>query len=487
MNPSIARLALALLLLSMLPPQLPAQQGTEVPADIARAIAAGQFGEAETALEKLADAETDAAKQRGYLFERERLLRIRKDYTVTSEEMLDLLRAHIPDVTEADMTRWRDEGALEGRTIDGEWFYFGSARSNLYWRSKEARARRTAAKGGASPDETYTKRQVAFAKRIAAAWDGTDPEFFAPRRFELSYTLTVNADEVPAGQTIRAWLPFPRESQNSRDMKLVSASPGEPHVADNDACLQRSVYLDAPAVAGEPTTFTLVTRVTVLPQTVRVDPAKVVPHDPDSELFREYTAERPPHLALNPEIRALAARIAPDETNSYLVAYAIWTWIQDNIRYAYAPEYSTVPNLATYCLDKGQGDCGQQAMLFIALCRARGIPARWQSGWALFPGEVGMHDWAWFHVEPYGWLPADLTEGRYTGDDPLVRDFGFAHLDGYRFVVNDDFGQELCPPKKHFRSEPWDFQRGEVEWEGGNLYFSQWRGSLKAEELGLEE
>ena len=24
------------------------------------------------------------------------------------------------------------------------------------------------------------------------------------------------------------------------------------------------------------------------------------------------------------------------------------------------------------------------------------------------------------------------------------------------------------------RSEPYDFQRGELEWEGGNLYFDKW-------------
>jgi hypothetical protein len=31
----------------------------------------------------------------------------------------------------------------------------------------------------------------------------------------------------------------------------------------------------------------------------------------------------------------------------------------------------------------------------------------------------------------------------------------------------------------HFRSEPYDFQRGEVEWEGGNLYFDKWDYTMK--------
>jgi hypothetical protein len=28
--------------------------------------------------------------------------------------------------------------------------------------------------------------------------------------------------------------------------------------------------------------------------------------------------------------------------------------------------------------------------------------------------------------------------------------------------------------KQHFRSETVDSQRGEAEWDGGNLYFDQW-------------
>lgn len=39
--------------------------------------------------------------------------------------------------------------------------------------------------------------------------------------------------------------------------------------------------------------------------------------------------------------------------------------------------------------------------------------------------------------------------------------------------TNIDFGQAFCPAKKWPRSEPWDFQRGEVEWEQGNLCFNQ--------------
>ena len=90
-----------------------------------------------------------------------------------------------------------------------------------------------------------------------------------------------------------------------------------------------------------------------------------------------------------------------------------------------------------------------------------------------------MHDWAEIYVEPWGWLPVDASNGRQKSDDPAIRDFYFGHTDSYRLIVNLDYGSELSPPKQTFRSEPLDFQRGEVELDGNNLYFDAWEYDIK--------
>ena len=46
-----------------------------------------------------------------------------------------------------------------------------------------------------------------------------------------------------------------------------------------------------------------------------------------------------------------------------------------------------------------------------------------------------------------------------------------------------DYGMPLMPEKKYPRSETVDFQRGEVEWEGGNLYFPKWDYHMDIEYL----
>ncbi len=78
------------------------------------------------------------------------------------------------------------------------------------------------------------------------------------------------------------------------------------------------------------------------------------------------------------------------------------------------------------------------------------------------------------YLAPYGWVPMDVTFGRLPGAGTELAGFYLGGLDAYRIAFNDDWSREFVPAKRHFRSETVDLQRGEAEWEGGNLYFNQW-------------
>jgi hypothetical protein len=60
-------------------------------------------------------------------------------------------------------------------------------------------------------------------------------------------------------------------------------------------------------------------------------------------------------------------------------------------------------------------------------------------------------------------------------------------MDPYRLIVNLDYAGELQPPKTSFRSEPNDFQRGEIEIDGHNLYFNEWDYDFRVETKPLAE
>lgn len=127
-----------------------------------------------------------------------------------------------------------------------------------------------------------------------------------------------------------------------------------------------------------------------------------------------------------------------------------------------------MPNIPAYCIENRRGDCGMKSLLFITLCRYNGIPAKWQSGWFLYPDNMNLHDWAEVYFEGIGWVPMDpdfnLQKGIKKED---AREFFFGGADAYRLIVNDDFSGDFFPAKVHPRSETVDFQRGEVEWRGG--------------------
>lgn len=92
-----------------------------------------------------------------------------------------------------------------------------------------------------------------------------------------------------------------------------------------------------------------------------------------------------------------------------------------------------------------------------------------------------MHDWSEIYIAPWGWLPVDASYGVKESEDPRIADFYCGHQDSYRMIVNLDWGRELYPPKQSLRSEPADFQRGEVEVDGRNLYFDQWDARTEVE------
>jgi transglutaminase-like putative cysteine protease len=110
----------------------------------------------------------------------------------------------------------------------------------------------------------------------------------------------------------------------------------------------------------------------------------------------------------------------------------------------------------------------------MTLCRYNGIPVKWQSGWMLHPGEVNLHDWSEVYFEGYGWVTADQSFGLTDSQDEDVKYYFLGNTDPYHLIINDDYSSTLYPSKIFPRSETVDFQRGELEWRGGNIYFDKW-------------
>ena len=456
-------------------------------------IDSGRFAEAESSIAgSLASPAASAETKSALLFQRERMRRILIDFTVDEAQAKARIRKQIPDLGDEEFARWDKAGLLEYQVIDGRKLYFNRAPSNLFRLSAEARARRqeqTAFVDGPMEAANAHHREVRDAALAQHAMTGQamagQATHAGSRRIRVTQSLTVDAGAVPAGETVRAWIPYPRAIPGQQeDIRFIESAPAAHQIAPESA-LQRTVYLEKPAGAGEPTRFSITYELSVHGQYHAIDPEKVVAAPLTAELA-PFVAERAPHVVFTPALREFSRKVVGDEKNPYRIAQKLFAAV-DRIPWAGAREYSTITNISDYALHAGHADCGQQTLLLIALLRLNGIPARWQSGMVYSDGDYdNLHDWGKVYFAPYGWVPMDVTTGRLDDPDPQIANFYLGGLDAYRIAFNDDYSRDLIPAKRHFRSETVDLQRGEAEWSGGNLYFDQWDYGFEVKTLPIK-
>ena len=407
--------------------------------------------------------------------------RIRKDFSKTDSSVIAYVKERYPDVTPQELAKWEAEGALECKIIDGQKKYFWNAARNLFRISKEAQAKQQGIQGRQSDDlDIFLADYLPKVTKATGQAYCKEGKAVMPVTMKLRYTITVPAGEVPAGEMIRVWMPYPRNNEKHKDIKLLSTSQPE-YIISPETYVHRSIYMEKPAQEDTDADFSYDLVYTSYNKWFKFDPHKdIKPYDTNSELYKKYTAERETHVIFTEDIRRITDSIVGNEQNPYLKAVRIFDYIGKNYPWASAREYSTIENIPQYVLDNKHGDCGQVGLLFITMARYAGIPARWQSGWMLHPGDINLHDWAEAYYEGIGWVPVDQSFG-LIGDESNddVYHYYTRGLDAYRYIVNDDYSGDFYPAKIHPRSETVDFQRGEVEWKGENLYFGRWKYKME--------
>ena len=422
------------------------------------------------------------SNREAYSWEEDLHHRLSLDFCRTEAEVKAYIEQYIPDVSEAQLRQWEEQGALECMLIDGEKRYFRNAAPNLFRIDSVCRALKIAKEGSAlSGSEQVNQRHLPEVIRAVRA---QQTPFVETKRFRITYTLTVEADAVPAGERVRCWLPYPRmDVPRQSEVKLLATS--EKHYQHSaEDCMHSTLYMEKPAVKGQPTVFSETFSFASAAEWHDLRPEQVLPYDTTTVLYRTYTGEQDQHIRFTPRLRQLAAELTAGEEHPLRKARLLFQWVNDHFPWASAREYSTIDHIPEYVLTNRHGDCGQVTLLFLTLCRLCGIPSHFQSGFMLHPGEWNLHDWGEIYFEGVGWVPVDQSFGVPTfARNEDEHWFFLGGIDAWRWIVNNDYGMPLDPEKRYPRSETVDFQRGEVEWAGGNLYFDQWDYDLKIDYL----
>ena len=118
----------------------------------------------------------------------------------------------------------------------------------------------------------------------------------------------------------------------------------------------------------------------------------------------------------NAAILELAALLVTANSDRRSALLTLAATIESKVRYI--PGTTDAQSTAVQALEQGSGVCQDHAHIFIACCRAAGIPARYVSGY-LFTGEhhLASHAWAEAWSGDEGWIEIDITNSRLAGAD----------------------------------------------------------------------
>ncbi|MHA1556703.1 MAG: transglutaminase-like domain-containing protein, partial [Candidatus Heimdallarchaeota archaeon] len=139
----------------------------------------------------------------------------------------------------------------------------------------------------------------------------------------------------------------------------------------------------------------------IIPQRI----SKITKTNPYERKFLLNYLKPEPHIESDhPKIVEMAAKIS--NSNPLTFAKRAAKQVQKTVKYEIQPgEFG-----AAFAIEKRKGDCTEFAALFVALCRAAGIPARTNAGFALAQ-RWERHATAEFLVQGR-WIPIDLTMQR---------------------------------------------------------------------------
>ncbi|OGQ87443.1 MAG: hypothetical protein A2289_26595 [Deltaproteobacteria bacterium RIFOXYA12_FULL_58_15] len=119
-----------------------------------------------------------------------------------------------------------------------------------------------------------------------------------------------------------------------------------------------------------------------------------------------------------PEIIEAAKRVTKGATDVFAATSRLSDFVFAHIRDEYVPAYSN----ALEALKSGRGDCTEHSILFVAMARSLGIPARVAVGVAYWPpgNGFGWHAWAEVYANG-GWYSVDPTWGQPIADATHIK------------------------------------------------------------------
>ena len=287
-------------------------------------------------------------------------------------------------------------------------------------------------------DRFWIDRFVATGRRLVSDWaenrrdDASSPDGRGAAPFRVSLQRRFNVRKFAPGARLRLRMPLPLPSAYVRDIEIV------PQVSSN---LQAQIRLsdgrmEVRLAAPKEPFIDLVAEASFIasprPADSVVGAARLDPHEAGI-----YLRPTDGMIRITPRIHTLAHHLAGPDREPAKIVRSFWDYMLDELKSGMLHYDQVAPDApGDWVLESGWHDCQLGSALFVAMCRARGIPARIIGGHVLYRLAPTNHYWAEAWIEGRGWLPFDflcwdLSAG---GRDPAWRDHFAGSID-YRMVT----------------------------------------------------
>jgi sugar lactone lactonase YvrE len=147
--------------------------------------------------------------------------------------------------------------------------------------------------------------------------------------------------------------------------------------------------------------------------------------DIPKEIRDKYLVDDTKFSMSSPVIRKAVKEAVGDETTPYWIARKIYNYVLDRLEYERVGGWNIAPTV----LERGNGSCSEYSFVYIAMCRAAGIPARYVGSVAIRGDDASwdnvFHRWVEIYLPNFGWLPVDPSGGDSELPASQANSFGF--------------------------------------------------------------
>jgi transglutaminase-like putative cysteine protease len=262
--------------------------------------------------------------------------------------------------------------------------------------------------------------------------------------YQVYYWVKIKVLDAEPENSLSIWIPGIPGTPEQREVTLITSEPFDSVTGTNG--IIEFPFRDL--IAGDTRQIRLRYIFARYEIHTSVDPSLVrTTYDIGSHLYRTYT--RPDKVIPSSEFKiiSLARKIVGKETNPFLKAQAIYQYLTDTL--SFPQDQDTSNHDVLRILDSGRpiADSYVYSVLFCALARAVGIPARSVAGYIACSDLAAVeHYWAEFYLDDFGWVPVDpiLGDGKkYKDFTPQnnAKTYYFGNLDNDHITITRGYSE----------------------------------------------